>query len=30
MTVFAAEDPAVLASLIDPRTETAETELEMA
>jgi adenylate cyclase len=30
MTVFAAEDPTVLASLIDPRTEAAETELEMA
>ena len=30
MTVFAADDPTVLASLIDPQTETAETDLEMA
>jgi adenylate cyclase len=30
MTVFAAEDPTVLASLIDPQTETAEPEVEMA
>jgi hypothetical protein len=30
MTVFAADDPAVQASLIDPQTETAETDLEMA
>jgi hypothetical protein len=29
MTVLTAEDPTVLAGLIDPHTETTETELEM-
>jgi adenylate cyclase len=30
MTVFATDDPTVLASLVDPQTETAKTDLEMA
>ncbi len=30
MTVFTAEDPTVLASLIDPQSQTAEAEPELA